>query len=177
MSSTIKTANLGLNIWGAGDVEQAADLNADNVKIDAAYGNIMAGAASPLVKLVDICLYSGSAAFELDMSGIDIDAYLELIFSLRLGRGSELNMCFNNTVKLYHKTTPSLSTTVDYMTLGTGINRLTISDSIMVFRTERLLQLTTMNRLSIPKVNTINLYNTLNAFLSEDHLIIWGLRK
>jgi len=177
MSSTSKTANLKLNQWGALDTPQMADLNADNAKIDAAYGNIIAGAASPLVKLVDVHFSAGSNSFTQDVSGINFDNYLELIFCLEISQGSGIEMWFNDITNQYNLITPKASVIMEHLTLGVGVSRLSISRSVMNLFSDRFLQVASMRRSTIPKVNTINLHNYSNYFSSGDQLTIWGLRR
>ena len=72
MSSTNKTANLGLNQWVLTDPFNMADFNADNAAIDAAMG------ANPIVKLMDVTLATAANAVELNLSGIDMTKYSQL---------------------------------------------------------------------------------------------------
>lgn len=93
MSSTNKTANLGLNQWVLTDPFNMADFNADNAAIDAAVG------ANPMVKLMDVTLATAVNAVELDLSGIDLTKFAQLqlycrnsdvaYFYLRLNNSSE----------------------------------------------------------------------------------------
>lgn len=72
MSSTNKTANLGLNQWVLTDPLLMEDMNADNQKIDAAV------AANPYVKLMDITTSADAQQVNLNVSGIDLRKYAML---------------------------------------------------------------------------------------------------
>ena len=69
MTSTNKTANIGLNQWVLRDPFLMEDMNADNQKIDAAFGE------SPYVKLLSVTTAANAAQIDLSLSGMDLTKY------------------------------------------------------------------------------------------------------
>lgn len=91
MSSTNKTANLGLNQWVLTDPFNMADFNADNAAIDAAVG------ANPMVKLMDVTLATAANAVELALTGIDLTKYSHLQLFWQNTGGAWLYLRLNNS--------------------------------------------------------------------------------
>ena len=79
MSSTNKTANVGLNQWVRTDPFCMDDFNEDNAKIDTALKS-----AQIRDKLFDITVESRTANIDIDLSNIDISQYYELILLLEI---------------------------------------------------------------------------------------------
>ena len=69
MASTNKTANLGLNQWVLSDPLLMADMNADNQKIDTAFG------MSVFSKLMDVTTTANAQQVDLNVSSIDFTKY------------------------------------------------------------------------------------------------------
>ncbi len=84
MSSTNKTANVGLNQWVRTDPFCMDDFNEDNAKIDTALKS-----AQIRDKLFEVEINTDTSTMELDFEGIDLSQYLELkIYSDLAGQGS-----------------------------------------------------------------------------------------
>ena len=75
-----KTANYALNQWDPADRILRTDFNDDNAKLDAA---IMAvRAAVPVEKLLDVTIQTAAIQVDLDLSGIDLSPYSQLLAEL-----------------------------------------------------------------------------------------------
>lgn len=70
MSSSNKTAKLGLNQWAASDPVLREDFNADNQALEAAF------AASPYETLLEMTTTAAASQVDIDLSGIDWDKYM-----------------------------------------------------------------------------------------------------
>jgi len=178
MSSTNKTANLGLNLWAAGDVEQAADLNADNNKIDAAIGNLRAGGGSPLVKIADVSFSPPASPYVLDLSGINVDDFCELIIYMEFNGNEKMYIGLNSEFYKYTLTTPSqYNSEAGNIMLGPGINRLSVSKPCFTVRSDSYFQITTASRSNFPTLTNIRFASEKGGFLGGERLIVWGLKK
>jgi len=175
MPSANKTVNLGLNLWGAGDTELSADLNADNYKIDAAFGNL----GAIWVKLVDKTYTAATGSpYPLDMSGINLDDYYELIIYLNLNKGNRIYLAFDGKNTNYSLTVPGKSDTVESnMWLGNGTNRLSVSKTYMYLHPESYFRIYSISRSNFPTVSTFTFLCEGGGFLAGDRLVILGLKK
>lgn len=99
-----KTANYQLSQWEPSDRILREDFNADNAKVDAALAKTAAAAdrvdsaiaaAAPLVKLLDITTTSTVQQIDLDLSGIRLADYQEVIFFLDIGTGVSASVRLN----------------------------------------------------------------------------------
>ena len=94
--STGKTENYNLNQWERSDLFLMEEFNADNAAIDAAL------AQCALVKLKTITLTEDTAKLSVDLSGLSLDSFRELHFSI--------NACHNGTSpKTLHMTLNDVS--------------------------------------------------------------------
>jgi hypothetical protein len=80
--SSSKTAKLGLNQWQRSDFLIMDDFNADNAKLDAALD------AVPWVKLLDVTTAASAAQVDIDLSGIDLTGYMDVLVCARLKNSS-----------------------------------------------------------------------------------------
>jgi len=80
MSSTNKTANLGLNQWEASDAVQMADFNADNAKLDDIVGKLKASRLETVL-IKDIRENSGVTDINVDLSGVNFNDYLMILIA------------------------------------------------------------------------------------------------
>jgi len=180
LASTNKTANLGLNQWEAMDAVEMVDFNADNVKIDAAVGELRGRGESPWVKLDEKSYSSHAYTYMLDLSGIDIDEYIELIFRLDVSGIQDMFMEINGKFdNVYNVLTPGASASAESrITMGRGVNRLSISQYCMVHRADEEFRITTMSRHDFPKVSTIKIGSSNNAgFRAGEGITVWGLKR
>jgi len=76
--SSSKTAKLGLNQWQRSDFLIMDDFNADNAKLDAAVG------AMPWWKLREVTTAATAAQVDIDLTGIDLSQYWDVIVYARL---------------------------------------------------------------------------------------------
>ncbi len=79
MSSTGKTAKLGLNQWVLSDPFNMEDFNSDNAKIETAVAQTQEKiAAAPWQRLLDVTVRQAASTLELNLSGIALGDYLAL---------------------------------------------------------------------------------------------------
>jgi len=106
ISSTNKTANIGLNQWESTDSVLREDFNADNQNLDTAINAI------PYAKLFDITTTANTQQVDIDVSGIDLSQYTRLEFHLEINSShtSDSYALFrinNSTSGYYAQSSPS----------------------------------------------------------------------
>lgn len=117
--SSSKTSNIGLNQWQRSDFFVMDDFNADNQKIDAAFGKVA------YVKLADITTAADANQVDVDLSSFDMSKYSELRVTLRCNASASstaaMKLCVNDLTDTIYKC--GSAGTTDYLTnpyMGTG---------------------------------------------------------
>jgi hypothetical protein len=112
MSSSSKTGNIGLNQWQRTDFFIMDDFNADNQKIDAAFG------AVAYAKLADVTTAADAVQVDVDLSSVDMSKYSELHVTMRCNADAlgttTMKLCVNDLTGTLYKC--GSSGTTDYLT-------------------------------------------------------------
>jgi len=172
MASTNKTENLGLSQWGEADALSREDLNTDLRKIDTALAYLP-------VKLLDVTLTDKAELVQLDLSGIDIDQYQELILYYNYNKDYIYMRANGVTESHYRVTTCEGSNVEQYMYLQPGLSRMSITKGKYINRNDGHTRINTLDRTDFPRLNTLEIYGNNAAFCLEagDRFSIWGVKR
>jgi len=170
MSSTNKTANLGLPQWAESDPVEREDFNSCISMIDDAIGR---------KRLFDFIVAEQAQLIQLDLSGIDLDNFAELElylyvkdknFYMRFNEYAESNyecLSYNSSRSRYDKI--SIHPLTVHIVMGK--ERFYAVSEMSFWRYE-------MDRSTLPRINTVELFYTGDTtFDKGDRVTVWGVLR
>ena len=176
MSSTNKTANIGLNQWVLTDPFNMADFNSDNAKIDAAL------ASNPMVKLMDVTLSAVVSTLQLDLSSFDLAKFGELKLYVDVANTSykalRVNSVSASSYYVYYGN--GSNTSVSSITFDQSMYTITFAHNYFWFDLQTQFDKFSLNKSAFPKLNTLDLYSSMAGaydFSIGDRFTLWGVKK
>lgn len=171
MSSTNKTANLGLPQWEASDAVEMADFNDCLAKIDMGIGRW---------KLLDHVVSEQTATVQLNLSAFSPEKFAELCFCFDLN-DSGLYMRINGvTGECYHCTYYSGSSgqALDKMTLSPNIAHIFMGRNRYYVRPETTLQHYVLERREFPYIYYAELFRPDGVYFEAgERITVWGVAR
>lgn len=174
MSSSGKTAHLGLNQWVLTDPFRMEDFNEDNLKIDGAFGDL------PFKKLLDVTLEGGEEMVQADFTDLDLDEYGALIVFFRFQSDKRMRVNQISDYSYYYSTRTAASSSNTYFTIEDGVSILVPGARYLYHRPLFELRSEHIFRNIVPDINTFEIYTTsmeYTPFVAGDRITVWGVKR